>query len=50
MRDWAIHLEELMWVNGFFGQSLDAIQAKFELGKKQDEALTQHNGIAQMWC
>ncbi|XP_027901587.1 uncharacterized protein LOC114162038 [Xiphophorus couchianus] len=38
-RDRAIYLDEPVSTDGLFGQSLDAIQAKFELKKKQTEAL-----------
>lgn len=33
-------LDEPVSADGLFGQSLDAIQAKFELRKKQTEALS----------
>lgn len=38
-RDRAVYLDEPVSADGLFGQSLDAIQAKFELRKKQTEAL-----------
>nr|XP_013888376.1 PREDICTED: uncharacterized protein LOC106535818 [Austrofundulus limnaeus] len=38
-RDRATYLDEPVMVPGLFGQSLDIIQAKFELRKKQAEAL-----------
>lgn len=39
-RDRAVYLDEPVSADGLFGQSLDAIQAKFELRKKQTEALS----------
>ncbi|KAL7370927.1 hypothetical protein ABVT39_014473 [Epinephelus coioides] len=38
-RDRAVYLDEPVSAEGLFGQSLDAIQTKFELRKKQTEAL-----------
>ena len=37
-RDRAVYLDEPVSADGLFGQSLDTIQAKFELRKKQTEA------------
>ncbi len=37
-RDRAVYLDEPVSAEGLFGQSLDAIQAKFEIRKKQTEA------------
>jgi hypothetical protein len=38
-RDRAVYLDEPVSAEGLFGHSLDAIQAKFEMRKKQTEAL-----------
>ncbi len=38
-RDRAVYLDEPVSAEGLFGDSLDAIQAKFEMRKKQTEAL-----------
>ncbi len=38
-RDRAVYLDEPVFAEGLFGQSLDAIQAKFEIRKKQTETL-----------
>ena len=39
-RDRAVYLDEPVSAEGLFGQSLNAIQTKFELRKKQTEALS----------
>ncbi len=39
-QDRAVYLDEPVSAEGLFGQSLDAMQAKFELRKKQTEALS----------
>ena len=39
-RDRAVYLDEPVSADGLFGQSLDAIQAKFELRKIKTEALS----------
>ena len=39
-RDRAVYLDEPVSANGLFGQSLDTIQAKFDLRKEQTEALS----------